>query len=337
MHFARASHISQDDTNFKDLAMNATLTQDILEHHLERAQREIAFCQNCQPTENGKRVWRLGIPVKMSELLAKLKIPPADLEYVAESLECNNCSAMLDLTATVGLRSRSERELEQYWRKWETQYANRFRDFDDFLVEYPALGIQHRLGQQLFKALGELPRREIGATFYYSARKMASSLAPTAEDFNPPPCPPAGGQHHSAGQQAYVLMESDAGGAREVLTGEEKVVWVQKFQCTRCKGILDLSRQLAESPSPLIEHFIYGLCYRGALRAGESFNSDASAYRVARFLTDCARLHGFTGIRTKSAKHHANKLVLFTWPTDAFEPEGEPYWFDLRTAAAANP
>lgn len=316
--------------------MNATLTSDFLLQYIENAQREIAFCHNCQPVEHGKRVWRFGIPVKMPELLAKLKIPPTDFEYIAESLECNHCGALLDIEATVGLQSQNERELERRWRKWETQYANRFRDLHDFLMEYPSLSLQHRLGRELFKALADLPRIEIGMGIYFCARKVTSSAPPTLESFNPPVCGASEGQFHNAGQVAFALADSETAAAREILTAEESVAWVQKYQLARGKGLLDLSRHLDDSPSSLIEHLVYGLSYRGAPQSGAHFASDETIFRVPRFIADCARMHGFNGIRTKSRKHFDNHLILFSWPAEALEVLGTPFLLDLRNARTFN-
>ncbi len=316
--------------------MNATLTPDHLDYYLESAQREIAFCQSCQPTENGRRVWRFGLPLKISELLRRLGVPADDHEFLAESLECNNCGTLLNLATTIGVKSQSERDWERLWRKWEAQFANRFRDLHDFLAEYPALGLQHRLGRQLFKALGELPRMEIGRASLYCARPVTHGRPRTSEEFNPITPSSRTGCHHHAGQQVYLLADSEAGAAREILTGEEKIVWLQKIQLVRCKGILDLPCMLAEASSPLAAPLIYGLCYRGAMKPAEIEMAEVTVCLVSRFLADCARLHGFNGIRTKSQKHHANNLILFSWPADVLAPQGEPHLFDLRAALTAN-
>jgi hypothetical protein len=315
--------------------MNAALTPDLRDHDLESAQREIAFCEQCQPIEAGQRVWRYGIPLKISDLLDRLGVPADDHEFVAESLECNNCGALLNLSATVGVKTQSEREWDKLWRKWETQYANRFRDLHDFLVEYPTLGLQHRLGRQLFKALGELPRYEIGMATFYCAKPVRSGAPLRSEAFNPMALASHTSFYHHAGQQTHLLTDSEAGAAREILFGEEEIAWLQKFQLARCKGILDLSRTLAEGSSPLAGPLIYGLCYRGAAPPSADAVKAEIAGLVSRFLADCARLHCFNGIRTKSQKHYANNLVLFSWPADVLAPVGEPYWFDLRAAAVS--
>ncbi len=308
--------------------MNATIATDHLDQYLEASQREIAFCQNCQPLENGKRVWRLGIPMKMAELLRKLEIPEAEHEYLAESLECNNCGAMLDLDAMVGLKSQNERELERLWRKWEAQYANRFRDLHDFLAEYPSLAIQHRLGRQILKGLGELPRTEIAFAAYYQVRKVINGSTLTNEDFNAEVVQPHAGPYHHPGQQAFVLTDSEEAAAHEILEGKENLAWLQKFRVTRCKGVLDLSQLLEDKPSPFVEALTLGLRYRGAPQPMAAYtHEDHNAHLVSRFLTDCARLHGFTGVRCKSTKHFGNNLILFSWPVDLLVPQGEPYLY----------
>lgn len=311
--------------------MPATLTPAHLDYYLETAQREVAFCEHCQPLEAGQRVWRYGIPLKISEMLHRLDVPASEQEFIAESLECNNCGALLHLEATVGLKPQSEREWEQNWRKWESQFANRFRDLHDFLAEYPSLGLQHRLGRQLFKALGDLARAEIGLASLYCALPLTHGKPKSSHEFNPMAPSPRTGSYHHAGQQAYLLTDSEAGAALEILNTGEKICWLQKFQLARGKGILDLSRMLADNATPLAAPLIYGLCYRGASKPSASTNNDETACLVARFLADCVRLHGCNGIRTKSAKHHANNLLLFNWPTDALEAEGEPFLFDVRT------
>ncbi len=312
--------------------MPATLTPDHLDYFLESAQREIAFCQYCQPTASGQHVWRYGLPLKLSELLFRLGVPEDDQEFLAESLECNNCGTLLNLAATIGIKSPNEREAEQLWRKWETQFAQRFRDFHDFLADYASLGLQHRLGRQLFKALGDLPRYEIGMAAFYAARQVINGAPARSEDFQSHSAAHARFYQH-AGQQVYVLTDSEAGAAREVLARNEKIVWLQKFQLARCKGMLDLSRMLAEGASPLAAPLIYGLCYRGEINTSADHAArNQTAGLVPRFLADCARMHSFNGLRTKSLQHHANNLILFNWPADVLEPKGEPYWFDLRKA-----
>ncbi len=314
--------------------MNTTLTPDHLDYHLESAQREIAFCQYCQPHEAGRRVWRYGLPLKISELLYRLGVPESDHEFVAESLECNNCGTLLNLAATIGVKLQSEREWEQLWRKWDAQFAPRFRDFHDFLADYPSLGLQHRMGRQFFKALGDLSRHEIAMATVYAARPVKSGTPVASEEFMTPAT--HANFYYHAGQQVYLLTDSEAGAAREILARSEKVAWLQKFQLARSKGILDLSRMLADGSSPLAAPLIYGLCYRGENNASaHSATLNHTLGLVPRFLADCCRMHGFHGIRTKSLKHPANNLILFAWPADMLTPEGEPYWFDAREGMSA--
>lgn len=311
--------------------MNTTLAPDHLDYYLESAQREIAFCQYCQPTEAGRRVWRNGLPLKISDLLYRLGVPELDQEYVAESLECNNCGMLLNLAATIGVKSQSEREWEQLWQKWEAQFAPRFRDFHDFLADYPSLGLQHRMGRQFFKALGDLPRHEIVTAQFYAARPVTTGAPVKSEDFMSPSS--NANFYYHAGQQVYLLTDSEAGAGREILGRGEKIVWLQKFHLARSKGILDLSRVLTEGSSPLAAPLIYGLCYPGENNTRENHAKLNHALGlVPRFLTDCARMHGFHGVRTKSLKHPANNLILFAWPADTLAPEGEPYLFDTRAA-----
>lgn len=314
--------------------MNTTLTPDHLDYHLESAQREIAFCQYCQPTEAGRRVWRYGLPLKISELLYRLGVPESDHEFVAESLECNNCGTLLNLAATIGVKSQGEREWEQLWRKWEAQFAPRFRDFHDFLADYPSLGLQHRLGRQFFKALGDLPRHEIAPATFYAARPVTSGAPLKSEAFMAPAL--HANFYYHAGQQVYLLTDSEAGAVREILGRGEKIAWLQKFQLARSKGVLDLARMLAEGSSPLAAPLIYGLCYHGESGASDNrAKLNQTLGLVPRFLADCCRMHGFHGLRTKSLKHYANNLILFAWPADVLAPEGEPYLFDAREGTSA--
>lgn len=46
---------------------------------------------------------------------------------------------------------------------------------------------------------------------------------------------------------------------------------------------------------------------------------------VPRFVSDCAKQAGFTGIKFSSRKHLDDNLVLFDWEATVVTPIGEPH------------
>jgi len=133
------------------------------------------------------------------------------------------------------------------------------------------------------------------------------------------------------GQSVFYLAEDDHCAASEVLE-EEGVVWIQEFTISHAEKIIDLSYQPHAGPDPELDILSFGLRYGGVLsQAVERSSGWKPEYFIPRFISDCAKLHGFNGIKFYSSRAYpSNNLVLFSWQKETIIHKNPPYLFELK-------
>jgi hypothetical protein len=99
----------------RTIIMSELLHTGPVEQFLEIAQREIAFCEHCQPN---------GVRVPLQKFLTHLGVPANEQEYLAESLECNHCGAVLELVSEVGIRPANKKNLDDLRRRPSLKIAS---------------------------------------------------------------------------------------------------------------------------------------------------------------------------------------------------------------------
>lgn len=304
---------------------------DSLSELITRAQAEVAYCATCQPYDSGECVWIFGVRTSMYETLMELDVPEEHLEAVAEALSCPNCSAPLDISCDVGLKTEYEKQIDALHEKWYEEYDFRVEDFYEHLERYPYLGLEHELGRRIQKTIARMPKITIDGEDWYRARRVKSSHVLRTQDMYPPePCSARirEGRFSHTGQRVFYLANSEKAAAKEVLQTGEGIVWVQCFRLSNVSQILDLVGEPFTEPSPRLGVIAYGLIHTDALRREVNRSSSwKPEYFVPRFIADCARISGFRGIRFISTRNYSINIVLFDWSDDMLPPAGEPALF----------
>lgn len=196
---------------------------------------------------------------------------------------------------------------------------DRFEDLRQFLERFPYLGLTHEFGQQLYALISDLPKAEIGESIWWRARKAIGSKRLCSGDMYPPRAPEVEGRFNHFGQSVFYLASEAQAAAREILDDGECLAWIQKFQIHDISRILDLTAIIPEPDDIAILGL--GLINRKLDSMQPRKESPwKPEYFIPRFIADCAKHQGFTGIQFHGNKHDHKNLVLFDWKQDNVEP-----------------
>jgi hypothetical protein len=322
--------------------MGKKLNQEKLKNFITRTQDEIIGCDSCGPQDLVEFSEFRGERIEMIEFLNNLDIPEKYHSDVAEALVCPNysiCQNRLNIFAYVYIQADKEEKVNPIWAEWSEKYVTKFEEFYHFLSEFPYLGVQYELGKQLLNRIQELPKDKIVNSTFYRARKIENAKLMSTQDMYPPDpyknAIPEGRFNHF-GQRVFYLAASQEGAAREVLDEDEMLVWLQEFRLKNFENILDLSPGYLDEPPLEIDQIAFGLIYGGVLqREVKRLSGWKPEYFIPRYIADCARKCGFSGIQFRSTKHNSNNLVLFLHPdqlpsTDLIEAVGNPFLYNLE-------
>jgi hypothetical protein len=293
-----------------------------------RIQEEFGYCTNCQPFEAGEPVWILGERNPLFEVFQDYEIPEEQWRDVAAALRCPNCGADLDALDDVGLLSEHDRAVRELWSEWRKRWARQFEEFHEHLERLPYLGLAHRMGRRISKAVRALPTSEIQEETWFRARAILDSTVPRSSDFWPPD--PARvqvpeGRYNHYGQSIFYLADSAEAAGLEALGVHAGVVWVQQFTIRSLLPVLDLAPEILDDPDPRQGLVALGLAHTGVLRrAANRYRSWKPEHFLPRFVADCARSCGIKAI--VFASHHClgRCLATFEWDSDTFRVKGKP-------------
>lgn len=296
--------------------------------YLEKAQRNLAYCYNCQAFDSGDLIWIFGKRQDMADFLSDLKIPEAYRSIVAEALSCPNCGTQMDIICEIGTKTDLELRIDKRWAIWFDKYEPKFQEFFQFLSLHPYLGVQHNLGREILKKMSLYPKCSVDDTTWYRARKVQAENILSAADMYPPDpkfvAIPEGRYNHF-GQSVFYLSKSKEGAALEVLDDEEGISWVQEFKIEHADKILDLSPGIHHTPDPDMDIIAFGLIFGGIIDKqivrSEGWKPE---YFIPRFIADSAKFNSINGIKFKSTRHYDDNLVLFSWNKKNIIPVGEP-------------
>lgn len=297
-----------------------------LESFASEVQAVLSSCELEQPYDEGGVVW-INPHEPLGDVMADAGVPDECREEVAERVRCPSCGGHHELWEEVGVKSQGELRYESLMDEWYEKYAIRLNEFHDFLAKYPYLGVAHELGKELRDGVSRFPSRTIENEEFYRARRITSGKNYAVSDFLPPDptkCPVGEGRYNHAGQSVMYLADDKDGAAIECVEDDEDRAWAQKFRIQCIDNILDLSdeERWADENLPTLA---FGLMHDGGVRGfADRGNSWKPEYFIPRFVADCAREKGFSGILFKSVRHWQSNLVLFKWDATNVVGEGDP-------------
>jgi len=288
-----------------------------IEKYRKRVQAKIFYCYNCQPFEEGEPFWIQGDKIDMIDLLNENNVPEKHWNEVADQLYCPNCGTPhLGIAADVGLQTRFEKELSAQEKKAKATYGREVVDLEELLSNFPLLAFQNKFAKKIYNEIKrkKFPIASIKGEFYRARMVDNSSLLTPAEMLNAPLGKPAEGRFNHAGQSHLYLSDSKETALIEV-SPTDRLVWCQKVVIKKdVRNILDLTFNWLEM-TPSTSALLLSLNIHNTLgrtdRNKENWKPD---YCITRFIMDCAKSVGYSGIKYESAKELSSYNVVLFFP-----------------------
>jgi hypothetical protein len=299
---------------------------------VDKLQPDIVSCtgSGCEhyDSEIDRYSWFLGNETNLEDLLEERAVPNQLRDEVVESLSCRNCGRSdFERTDDIGTPTDAEIDERKRWSNWHSKYADKVESFGEHLKRYPYLGLNHPIGRSIAKTIGNFPRARLKAGIWWRARGADGPRVFQTKDMLPPrPADAkAEGRFNHFGQSVFYLAEHERGALAEIAQGADSVLgWVQQFRVPAQQNLFDLTQGDPWRDSSNVPILAMGLV--STLR--DLLPSHTSAWKpeyfIPRFIADCARQAGVTGIVFESPRRLHSNLVLFDWDEKAIVPEGKP-------------
>jgi hypothetical protein len=300
------------------------------EGYRQRVQAKLYSCELDQSLE-ADGMWYVGEPVELTALFDEVNVPEKLRKIVAAHLHCPYCgNDTIHIGDDVGVEPSFERAIRRHLDKAVRDHGTRIDDFADYLEKYPTLGATHPFGRRLRKGIrsGKVPSRSVGGTWYRARADMDGTVLTSAEMWAAPVGKSSEARFNHAGQRTVYLGSTRDTVVREVVDDAEKqsrIVWIQEFELEPVQKVLDLSGDWWVL-GPETDPALVAVLGRGVL---EQFVEDRAnrwkpEYFVPRFVMDCAREQGYSGIQYSSTRGGILNLVLFDPDAVVAHAKGAP-------------
>ncbi len=124
--------------------------------------RELRYCFNCQPWEDGDPVWIFGARIEMDELLRSLGVPYNLHAEVVKGVDCPNCGSSVDPGAIWAYATSTRSNTRNgCGRRRAPSYGARLFDFSRHIQDYPYLGSAHPVGRKILREMPRFPRAPV--------------------------------------------------------------------------------------------------------------------------------------------------------------------------------
>jgi len=301
-----------------------------IEEYRELIQPHIAYCTTCQPYDGGDVVWIFGNRTDLEELFDEYEIPDNLREELVVNLHCQNCGRELCRYDDIGIKTQIELEADRRWDDWHQNYDWKIDEFGDFLEKYPYLGLNHEIGEKLHSTISNFPKTDIKEEIWWRARKPMDGKRLSIEDMYPPRFPEAEGRFNHYGQSVFYLASTAEAAMIEILDKGECLAWVQQFSIKEISNLLDLSNHVsAEEDVPILALGLINVKLPSIVVPNKK-SPWKPEYFIPRFIADCAKNQGFSGIIFNSPEHYERNLVLFKWDEHSILPINEPRTLELK-------
>jgi hypothetical protein len=288
-----------------------------LNHRAIRAyvEAEIDGCDQCRAANADCFV---------SDILDSLTVPRKYHRYTCKRLCCPRCEAGLYQNSWVMRCDAEERRYRQFVAHCSVKYGPQLRDFEHHLSRFPSLGMQHRLGKSIWRAISRFPAKTMRLERFIRVRRfdVGSELAQIKREGmgapDPMICHISGGRYNHEGQSFLYLSSDEATGIVETfdrpdserpLTG---TCAIQEFEVRNLDRVLDLTQRDHAS-------LLYSALVHEGTLSREIIHSSSwkPEYLVSRFVADVARAKGFNAMLYQTSKvYYAQGLNLVV-----FEPK----------------
>ena len=313
---------------YEDFKEELTSKEERLKNKI---QKEIAYCYNCQPYDCGEPVWIYGDRTDIQYLFYRLNIDEEYWNKILDHLFCPCGNETLTLSCDVGVRTKYEKDLENFVNNSNKAFVKKIENFTKLLENTPFLGYGDSFGKKLYKELkgGQFPVTAINPNeSYFRARKVNNhDILESNKMLNAPQGKPTEGRFNHSGQSYLYLAENKETAIKEVAQNDKNfLVWLQEFKFKRkVDKILDLTFDITNislGENPLL----VALSLTNSLKKHKN-NLDywRPDYFITRYIMDCAKEFGYNGIKYNSTKStHDFNIVLFYSQEQEILNIGEP-------------
>lgn len=298
--------------------MKSATYQREVNRHAKRVQKNIQYCDTCQPYDGGSSVWILGRPIEMDDLLRDCNVPHEKWDDVISNLHCPYCgNEDLGLASTIGIKHKFEIEFEKLRSLAIEKHSNAILRFHKLLLYTPMLALKDSLGRLLRKEIKKYDNTiSLSGDVYRAKKNEGEKRKPKVARMRPKKGYAEEGRFNHAGQEHLYLCYHEYHAESEITYNLPKPsgkVWVQKFNViVPIENILDLTYEYEDSAPSNSTTLLLALFYTHTListkRNKIRWKPD---YLITRFLTDAAKDAGFNGIQYNSARHTGKNIVLF--------------------------
>jgi hypothetical protein len=296
---------------------------------IEKVQKKIVSCNNCQPYDEGEAVWIHGDEWEMDELMDDLNIPEDEelRNKIAMNLVCPECGTELEMGYNVGTKEKYLTAIEKHLNLAKRKFGKALKELNDTLIKYPTLGLKHPIGRKILKEI--LEKKFDTCTeegIYYRARRSDSDKIFTSKDMLIPSLGiPNEGRFNHSGQNHFYLSKYKETCLFELADNENSfLAWVQEIELLNTDNILNLTFEF-QSISPTQSAILVSMLSSGLLMQKEgNLKNWKPDYAITRFIMDCAKSAGYSGILYNSVKHVGENLVLFDEKKDNIITKIEP-------------
>ena len=305
-----------------------------IERYVKKIQPLIRYCYNCQAHDGGEIIWVQGHKINLEEIYDEYNIPEKHREQISLELQCLYCGTELSRYDDIGCLTAEDIIRDQYYKEWEKTIQPKLKDFQTFLEKYPYLGLNHEVGKKISKMMYKFPKHQVYEEIWVRGRKINSSRKYSQSDMYPPEeynCK-AEGRFNHYGQSFLYLSQTEQGCVNELLLDEEELLWIQKFKIDS-DDILNLDsfdiNELDEGVPMLILGLINNYLPYKEVNHNNIWKPE---YFIPRFIADCAREHGFKGIKYRTITSGETNLVMFNFNEPIVVPIGVPSIFDKSSS-----
>ena len=280
-----------------------------------RIQADIHYCLNCQARDSGDWVWLSGERYDLEDLFDDHKINENLRDKISAHLNCPSCGSDLNRYDEIGLEEKYDKEIKKHLKEAKRKYAKRINKLSLNIKKYPTLSLTLPLGKSIYTEIKslKLPKCQVDGKFF-RARKISDSRIMSNDDFLAPPIgKPEEGRFNHSGQSHFYISDDKETAIHESLgVDEPSLIWIHEFELKTISNILDLSYDwdhLGPSTSTLLVALHDSSVLEQSNENNEKWKPD---YYITRFIMDCAKKGGYSGIRYNSTKNSYGKnTVLF--------------------------
>ena len=271
------------------------------------------------------------------DLLEDIGFTDKQKDIIFENYKCPNCGCDLDAFSEVTTNEyyQEEKEYSKYIQKITAKVEPKINEFYDYLINYPYLGCNHSVGNQIIKGIDSLEKVDIENQFFFRAREPKDSTIFTTEDMLPPSpqkIPISEGRFNHFGQAHWYLSDSETLCGAECSHKKNCILWFQKVRINKVSCILDLAKDYIDYSFIPDSTRIYdlpvvvaALLLSGVITKKQEIKGYwKPEYFITRFIADVCKTKGINGILFPSSLLPGKNLVIFDINKTQYEFDGKP-------------